>query len=113
MLAFSLQLSLFIFHVLSISIISSSLTFFLTADNFLPVSGEKSGEGAWFGYKQLQITSSQFNGHKGKRAFLSWHLGLNSKDEAQGLDQCSGVGLMLGPFTVAKVKSNYHLSAGA
>lgn len=71
------------------------LIFFLTADYFLPVSGEKGGERARFGYKQLQITSSQFNDYKEKRASLSWNSGIISEGEALGLDQCSGVGLCL------------------
>lgn len=88
------------------------LIFFLTADYFLPVSGGKGGERARFGYKQLQITSSQFNDYKGKRASLSWHSGIIPEGEALGLDPCSGVGLMLGRFAVAKGRNLVSWASG-
>lgn len=61
---------------------------------------------AWFGYKQLQVTSSQFNDHEKKGLSLSWHSSIKSEGEALDSDQCSGIGLMLGPITVAKGKNN-------
>lgn len=41
-----------------------------------------------------------------KRVSLSWHSSIKSEGEVLDSDQCSGIGLMLGPITVAKGKNN-------